>query len=43
MASTLGSYQKNELYVSPVARNRWVPDYNYWSFLIITLIMIVTD
>ena len=38
MASTLSSYQKNELYVSQVAMNRWVPNYNYWSFLIITLI-----
>ena len=38
MASTLGSYHENELYVSPVARNRWVPNYNYWAFLIITII-----
>ena len=40
MASTLGSYHKRELYVNPVARNRWVPYYNYWAFLIITLISI---
>ena len=40
MVSTLGSYQTNELYVSPVARNRWVPNYNYWAFLMITLISI---
>ena len=40
MASAQGSYSKSELYVYPVARNRWVPDYNYWAFLIITLISI---
>ena len=40
MTITLGSYHKNELYVSPVARNRWVPNYNYLAFLIITLISI---
>ena len=28
MVSTQGSYRKSELYVYPVARNRWVPDYN---------------
>ena len=38
MASTQGSNRKTELYVYPVARNRWVLDYNYWAFLIITLI-----
>ena len=38
MTSMLGSYHKNEFYVSPVAKNRWVPNYNYWTFLIITLI-----
>ena len=32
MASTLGSYHKNELYISPVARNRWLHKYNYWAF-----------
>ena len=40
MASTLGSYHKNELYVSPVAKNCRVPNYNYWAFLIINLINI---
>ena len=38
MANTLGSYHKNELYVSPVARNSWVPNYNYWAFLLINII-----
>ena len=37
-ASTPGFYHKNELYGSPVAKDRWVPNYNYWAFFIITLI-----
>ena len=40
MTSTLDSYHKNELYVSPVARNRWVPNHNYWTIFIITPIRI---
>ena len=38
MASTLGFYHKNELYGSPVAKGRWMPNYNYQAFFIITLI-----
>ena len=40
MASMQGSYHKNELYVFPIARNGWVPNYTYWAFLIITPISI---
>ena len=39
MASTLGCYPINELYVTQVARNRWVPNKNDWAFLMITLII----
>ena len=38
MASTQGSYYENELYGSPVVRNFRMPNYDYWTFLIITLI-----
>ena len=32
MARTLDPYHKKDLYVSPDARNRRVPNYNYWAF-----------
>ena len=38
MASAPGFYKKNELYCSPVAKDRWLPNNNYWAVFIITLI-----
>ena len=32
MASTPGFYLKNELYGSPIAKDLWMPNYNYWDF-----------
>ena len=29
MVSTPGFYHKNELYSSPVAKDHWMPNYNY--------------
>ena len=40
MASTQGSYNKNELYGSPFVENCQMPNYDYWSFFLITLISI---
>ena len=40
MASTQGSYCENELYGSPVVKNRRMPNYDCWPFFIITLINI---
>ena len=33
-----GFNHKNELYGSPVAKDRWMHNYIYWAFFIITLI-----
>ena len=38
MASAPGFYHKNELYGSPVAKDGWMLNYNYWAFFIIALI-----
>ena len=32
MATTPGFHNKNELYGSPVAKDRWMPNINHWSF-----------
>ena len=40
MASTQGSYYKNELYGSPIIRNCRMRNYDYWAYFIITLISI---
>ena len=40
MASTEGSYYKNELYGAPVVKNCRMPNYDYWVFIIINLISI---
>ena len=38
LPSTPGFYHKSELHGSPVVKDRWIPNYNYWEFFIITLI-----
>ena len=40
MASTQGSYYENELYGSRVVKNCRMPNYDYWTFFMITLISI---
>ena len=40
MVNTLGFYDRNELYGSPVVRNCWMPNCNYWAIFIITLISV---
>ena len=40
IASTQGSYYKIELYGTPVVRNCRMPNFDYRTFFIITLIII---